>query len=316
MDSNFIHFKEAFFKACSLDVRVMKPGNVSILSPGHGMKGVQFIDSVKVVTPILFDPNKTLGEKIEDSVLATFEVTGCNTNLGIVLLCAPIAHALMNQPKNLNEFKTNKSINLNNFHTNLKKILESTSIEDTKSVYRAIRRANPGGLGHNDIADVRSEPVISLLEAMRLSKKNDLIAKQYSNFFQDIFDHQIILTIDDKEKNQIIENVSSKEKLDEFVLQVYFSWLLMYQDSHILRKFGLETAKKIQIEAGYLLSLKNLYYGYKGKNSTHVILPSEKKLLNWDYSLKKRKINPGTSADLTVCILFIAYVFIPNLRYF
>jgi triphosphoribosyl-dephospho-CoA synthase len=36
---------KAFLCACELDVRVRKPGNVSLASPGHGMQAAMFIES-------------------------------------------------------------------------------------------------------------------------------------------------------------------------------------------------------------------------------------------------------------------------------
>ena len=37
--------RDAFLRACALDVQVRKPGNVSLASPGHRMVAQQFLDS-------------------------------------------------------------------------------------------------------------------------------------------------------------------------------------------------------------------------------------------------------------------------------
>ncbi len=70
-----------------------KPGNVSLHSAGHDMRAQQFLDSARASAPALFDPRAGVGARIEAAVRATRAVAGCNTNLGILLLCAPLARA-------------------------------------------------------------------------------------------------------------------------------------------------------------------------------------------------------------------------------
>jgi triphosphoribosyl-dephospho-CoA synthase len=88
------HAKAAFLAACRLDVAVRKPGNVSVASPGHGMRAGQFIASAAAAAGPLFEPGAPVGRRIEQAVQASWSQAGCNTNLGIVLLCAPIAVAV------------------------------------------------------------------------------------------------------------------------------------------------------------------------------------------------------------------------------
>ncbi len=311
-------FEEAFFRACSLDVRVLKPGNVSFQSPGHGMHAMQFINSLKVITPIIFDRNKTVGEKIEHSTEASFETAKCNTNLGIILLCAPIIEALQLITKD----SSKNEVCFKNIHDTLqihvKQILENATVNDTRAVFRAIKKANPGGLGTSKIADVNTEPDIPLLHAMRVGAHRDFIAKQYVLFFRDIFNHDLIWDAknNNKESKKIIEEVDCKENLEKFVQKIYFCWLVKQQDTHIARKFGTKLSKIIQNEACSLLLGENSKQVDLKTNNVNIKELSEKQLLYWDYSLKQRNINPGTSADLTVCTLFLAYVFMPNLKYF
>lgn len=312
------HLEQAFFKACSLDVRVLKPGNVSFQSPGHGMQAIQFIESLEVITPILFNSQKSLGEKIELSVNASFQVAKCNTNLGIVLLCAPLIDALLAMKKFKPETEINIKKNFNRLQWSLKKILKNTSVDDTKAVFRAISKANPGGLGRSKYADVLSVPTIPLLDAMKFGAKKDFIAKQYCVFYEDIFNQEIIKDIRQNYKNHenFLLNITCRKNLEKFVQKIYFWWLLMHRDTHISRKFGVSMAKKIQNEACCFLFQENLKQVDSKTKTVNINVPSEQQLINWDYSLKMRKINPGTSADLTVCTLFLAYVFMPNLKYF
>ncbi len=312
------HFEEAFFKACSLDVRVLKPGNVSFQSPGHEMQAMQFINSLKAVTPIIFDRDKTLGQKIEHSIEASFESVKCNTNLGIVLLCTPIIEALLLITKDHSKHDIHIGYFFDHLGKYVEKILKNTTLDDTSAVFRAIKRANPGGLGTSKIADVRVEPDISLLNAMRAGAHKDFIAKQYVVFFKDILNQELMCNVknNSKELKKIIEQVDSKKNLEKFVQKIYFCWLVEHQDTHIARKFGANLANKIKNEARSLLLDENSIQVDSKIKNVNIKELSEKQLLYWDYSLKKRKINPGTSADLTVCTLFLAYVFMPNLKYF
>ena len=93
------HARACFLRACELDVAVRKPGNVSLASPGHGMHAAMFIASAEAAAGPLFEPGARVGERIEAAVAATWAVAGCNTNLGILLLCAPIAKAVEMSPE-------------------------------------------------------------------------------------------------------------------------------------------------------------------------------------------------------------------------
>src|SRR5690606_23572511 len=87
------HAHSAYLGACAMDVSVRKPGNVSLHSAGHDMRARQFLDSARASAPALFDASAGVGARIEAAVRATRAVAGCNTNLGILLLCAPLARA-------------------------------------------------------------------------------------------------------------------------------------------------------------------------------------------------------------------------------
>src|SRR4051812_2096500 len=81
---------DAFLEACALDVQARKAGNVSEASPGHRMHAGLFLQSAAAAAAPLCEPGASVGERIEAAVRATWRVAHCNTNLGIVLLCAPV----------------------------------------------------------------------------------------------------------------------------------------------------------------------------------------------------------------------------------
>ena len=83
----------AFLAACEGELSALKPGNVHIFDAGHGMEVKHFRAAAKAAAPFIADPNLTVGQRILKATEASFAVTGLNTNLGIILLCAPLAYA-------------------------------------------------------------------------------------------------------------------------------------------------------------------------------------------------------------------------------
>ena len=62
----------------------------------------------------------------------------------------------------------------------------ATTIDDARQVYRAIRLAQPGGLGEVSDQDIAREPTITLRAVMRMAADRDLIARQYANGFREV----------------------------------------------------------------------------------------------------------------------------------
>ena len=80
--------------ACLLEVSAPKPGNVS---PGRHFADLRFEDfltsAVAIGQPFTRVADQPLGETIRQAVEATACWTKTNTNLGMVLLLAPLARA-------------------------------------------------------------------------------------------------------------------------------------------------------------------------------------------------------------------------------
>ena len=84
---------EAFIAACRDEIEAPKPGNVHVFADGHGMTVPDFLRSAEAAAPALSNPSLPVGARILAAVEATFAAVGMNTNLGIILLCAPLAAA-------------------------------------------------------------------------------------------------------------------------------------------------------------------------------------------------------------------------------
>jgi triphosphoribosyl-dephospho-CoA synthase len=260
----------AFLRACALDVETMKPGNVSMASAGHGMTATQFIASADAAARGLFTPGVRVGARILDAVRATFDVVACNTNLGIVLLCAPLCAALEIVHDDIARW-----------HDATQYVLADLDIDDARLAYRAIAFANPGGLGEAPEQSVHAPPTVTLQDAMMLAARRDSIARQYANGFADVFD--IALRLDTTREH-------------EAMLDAYLTCLATWPDSHIVRKLGMTMAQSVTHQAVQQDAQWRLARS-----------PSRSAELDaWDADLKSLGINPGTSADMSVAAMFIA----------
>ena len=266
----------AYLFACDLEIRAFKPGNVSDESEGHDMTPEDFRQSARASAKALTQSDLTLGERILLAIEATRAVAGCNTNLGIVLLAAPLIEAFFLK-------KPGTPI-----QTVLADILAKTTVGDAERVFKAIRHAAPGGLGEVPEADVRDAPRVTLLESMRLARERDLIARQYANNFEDIFHIAVPL---------YHSRLSSGDEDVWATVAVYLKLLSDFPDSHIERKFGGHLARDLSGRATQI----NARISGPGWPTR---IYGELQVL--DRELKQRGINPGTTADLTVAAL-LAY---------
>ncbi|WP_428414844.1 triphosphoribosyl-dephospho-CoA synthase [Methylibium sp.] len=273
----------AFLRACALDVAVRKPGNVSAASPGHGMAAPLFLASAEAARHGLFAPGASVGTRIERAMEATLAVAGCNTNLGIVLLCAPVALAFERcaaPPTAPPDAATLRRA--------LQQVLDTLDLDDARAAYRAIAAANPGGLGRAEAQDVAAGPTVGLQEAMRLAADRDRIARQYATGHADLFDTGLAA---------LVRQAAPPRPVDATAVQALFlAFLGRWPDSHIVRKFGAAVAQAVTDEAAPWLR--------RAENGEPV--GDDPAFAAWDEDLKARGLNPGTSADLTVATLFIA----------
>ncbi len=83
----------AFGAACRAELQALKPGNVHVHAPGHGMTVEDFERSAEAAAPWVAAPGLGVGERVLRAVESTRAACGQNTNLGILLLAAPLAAA-------------------------------------------------------------------------------------------------------------------------------------------------------------------------------------------------------------------------------
>ena len=201
--------------ACLWEVTARKVGNVHRGADFAGTTYLDFVLSAGEVAEPLTNGNG-IGLKILSAVQATSRVAKSNTNLGIILLLAPLATE------------------------SLDRTLKQLSQDDARHAFEAIRLANPGGLGSASEQDVHCDPTVTLLEAMRLASDRDLIARQYVNGFADVLDFGVPAFLDAWQRFGTVEAA---------IVDLQFRWLAAHPDSLIVRKRGLAVAEDIQSRA-------------------------------------------------------------------
>jgi triphosphoribosyl-dephospho-CoA synthase len=256
-------------EACALDVQAFKPGNVSLASPGHAMSADDFLLSAQHSAPAMVQRGCALGLRIFDAVAATRRQICCNTNLGIVLLAAPLLQAGLEYPDM-------------ELRSALRRVLAATTREDAVWLYRAIRLAAPGGLGKRAAHDIADEPRLTLVAAMAEAAGHDLIARQYANGFAELFDD-----IQPAFSAALARRGSAEKALTETFLYL----LAGYPDTHIRRKHGAAAARRVS----------RMAHTAAGDFARAVDADAEARVLAaLDATLKSQGLNPGTSADLCV----------------
>jgi triphosphoribosyl-dephospho-CoA synthase len=274
-----INLANAFKAACMAELEALKPGNVHIFADGHGMTVQDFIASADAVSEVITQPDLSLGERILQSVQATHDVVKMNTNLGMILLCAPLIQAKL--IKNGTGLQANIHAVLSGHH-----LTAEQALSDTEACFAAIRLANPAGLGAADTHDVQNLADCTLQVAMQQAASFDSIARQFSNNFADVFDglayYQKALT--------------KWQRPAWAATALHLHFMSSFLDSHIARKHNETIAKLVQNQAAE--HADELSKSFNPKNY-------QTELLSFDAALKKQGLNPGTSADLTVASLFL-----------
>ena len=278
--------RRAFIEACALDVQARKAGNVSEASPGHGMHAGLFLQSAQAAAPPLCVARARVGERIEAAVRATQDLVRCNTNLGIVLLCAPIVAA--QERRALGEPGLSLA-------TSIRAVLEALDIDDARAAYRAIALARPAGLGSAPEQDIDAVPTVGLRAAMAMAAGRDRIARQYADAFADVFDPGVASF--ERTRDRALRRGSAPRTARIQAMQAAFlEFLAAWPDSHIARKHGDAAAHSVMAEAR----------PWRQRARRGDTLDADPAWAAWDESLKARGLNPGTSADLCVAAAFLA----------
>ena len=261
--------------ACLIEASAPKPGNVSPGRPFADLSYEEFLASAAAIGgPLAGAGMRPLGATVRLAVEATARWTRSNSNLGIVLLLAPLARAALMEQRDADLRRT------------LQRVLEATTVDDARDVYAAIRRAAPGGLGRVDVEDVAEEPTRTLLEVMRLAEDRDGVAREYAT----VFDRTFVTGAPAIDRARC-DGLS----WDDAVVETFLTLLAAAPDTHIVRRAGAAMAAEVSEQARAVLSAG----GARSASGRRAID-------DMDRGLRARGINPGTTADLIGAAVFIA----------
>jgi triphosphoribosyl-dephospho-CoA synthase len=262
--------------ACLIEVSASKPGNVSPTQHFRDARYEHFLASAAAIGPAMMRAgDRPIGPTVLAAVEDTAHWAPSNTNLGIILLFAPLARAaLMGGSGALQQ--------------SVEAALAATTVADARAVYTAIRLARPGGLGRVEGQDVSQEPTATLHEVMVLATDRDAIAREYATSYVTTF------SVGAPAIRQARESGLS---WNDATVETYLTLLARCPDTLIARKKGAEVARDIAHQAAAVLAVGGVRTP-AGRREIEAL----------DLALRDphNTMNPGATADLTAAALFVA----------
>ena len=266
------NIQECVHRACLLEATAQKPGNVH---PGESFEHVayeDFVASADAITSVLANTrNLGVGKSILESVKATRNVCEHNTNLGIILLLAPLTAV----PADVS------------LPEGIEAVLSGLTRDDAEHTYEAIRLAQPRGLGTADSADVTaSSPDGTLAEVMSQAADRDAVARQYASNFKTVL-HDAVAIL----------NASSrfKEDWEQAIIYLQLKLIARDGDTDIARK-----CNSIDAHESKRRAMSVLRAGWP------MTMEGRSRIREFDRWLRAKgsKRNPGTTADLVTAGVF------------
>ncbi len=258
--------------ACILECSAPKAGNVHQGRDFADATFADFVASAEAIVPAMSAARANgVGWAVLESVKSTRAAVGKNTNLGIILLLAPLAAV---DPLRLD------------IQHGVLDVLDRLSIEDCKLAYEAIRLANPGGLGSSAKQDVQNVPDVNLLEAMKLASERDLVAYEYANGYRNVFGLAC---------PGIMSRLERFGSIELAIVGAHLELMARLPDSLIARKRGVAEAQSASLKAERVLEL-----GWPNSNANEAFEAFDLWLRSEGSSR-----NPGATADLIASALYV-----------
>ena len=263
--------------ACIREVCAPKPGNVGRQCDFHDTTLEDFILSAIAIGPVFENIGKAgIGQTVLQAVQHTRRWVRSNTNLGMILLLAPLAKAALISASDCGTIRRFLGAEL-----------KSLTVEDARLTYEAIRLTQPAGMGRMPQSDISEDPSITLREAMELAKERDAVAREY------VTDYAITFEIGLPE---LRDAFSRGGDFSSSVVQAFLKILSHVPDTLIARKKGMDAAVRVSQMARDVLAQGGVFTPEGRKELEEM----RQVLCNPDHSL-----NPGTTADLTTAAIFL-----------
>jgi triphosphoribosyl-dephospho-CoA synthase len=263
--------------ACLFEASVDKPGNVSPRIRFSDARFEDFATSAVAIGPALGDAGRaSVGETIARAAADTRRLVATNTNLGMILLLAPLAKAA-----GLLETGTG-------LRSAVSGVLESLTVQDARHAYGAIRAASPAGMGKVDRHDVRGDDVtVTLREAMGAARERDSIAREYLTDFEITF----VLGA-----GALSRGWKDGVAFSDAILAAFLTILAAVPDTLIARKKGKAAAEDVSRRAARVLSSGGSV-SERGRAGLQE--------LAGELGDEAHALNPGTTADLVAASIFV-----------
>ena len=261
--------------ACLLEASAPKPGNVSPTIGFHDATYVDFLASAAAIGPALAAAGeRSLGATIRAAVEATARWAPSNTNLGLILLIAPLARAALRP-------------GTESLAAKLAATLAETTVADARDAYAAIRLASPGGLGRAPEQDVAAAPTVGLRDAMALARDRDAVAREYATGFRTTFETGA---------PALRRALASGLSWPDVTVEAYLTLLAAAPDTHIARKLGAAAAAEVTSRATAVLAAG----GVRSSAGRERVAALDRELRD-----ARNTRNPGATADLTGAAIFV-----------
>lgn len=276
--------------ACLLEVSAPKPGNVSPGRHFHDARFEHFLASAAAIGPAMARAGeRPVGPTVLAAVEATARWAPSNTNLGIILLFAPLARAAIeatSRSSSAAEANLAVPVTLDALRDGVEAVLAATTVADARAAYAAIRLARPGGLGRAESQDVRDEPTATLQVVMTLAADRDAVAREYATGFTTTFDVGIPALA--RARNDGLS-------WDSAIIETYLTLLTAAPDTLVARKLGTPEAVSISRAATAILAVG----GVRTTTGRSHLDALDQRLRD-----PHNAANPGATADLTAATLF------------
>ena len=273
-----------------------KPGNVHRTRNYDDMVFQDYVISAVVIGDTMEEVAKQskeiddlskaeLGKYILQAVNETNKWIRTNTNLGIMMMCIPIAAAAA------------ISDSFDEIQDNVGRLMDATTVDDAVNLYDAINVADAGGMGDQEEFDVKSEKAKDELRAnnqtmfdvLEISAGWDRLADELTNKMPVCFE------IGYPTFSHAWQSYDGVDVINKASVLTFMTILSQIPDTLISRKYGNEMAESVSKKAEELLAFK--------EDDSFV-----EKLLEFDDYLYGNKLNPGTTADLTAASIFLSYL--------
>jgi triphosphoribosyl-dephospho-CoA synthase len=216
--------------ACIWEATARKPGNVHRYRDFDDLTYVDFLTSAAAIAPVLAGAaGRRVGATILECVRATRRVANSNSNLGIVLLLAPLAAVPANE----------------HLKTGIGRILADLDVDDARLAYEAIRVARPGGMGRVSEQDIAAEPTETLRQVMTLAADRDVVARQYDNGYREVFEVAA---------PAIRDGLDQMTPLEGAIIRAQLVLMADHPDTLIARKCGAAVAREASDRARRVLA--------------------------------------------------------------